>query len=492
MNGTPASLLTIFGATGDLARRMLLPSLYGLEGDGLLPPALRILGTARSDLDVDGFKALVAASIGQYVPAAERNDATLARLLQRIHYQAASVDDAASMQALCDVIAGLRDGDIVYHLSTAPRWYAPICDALGAHGLGGAGTRVMLEKPLGHDLASAIGINDGVARVFDEERVFRVDHYLGKEGVQNLLALRFGNALFEPLWNARHVEQVQITVAETVGVEGRGDYYDGSGAMRDMLQNHLLQLLCLVAIEPPSQFEPTAVRNEKIKVLHSLRAIGREQVAADTVIGQYGPGAVDGVAVPGYRDELSDNGSGRPSTTETYVALRARIDNWRWKGVPFYLRTGKRMPQRCTEIYLQFRSVPHSIFDHGATALQPNALLIRLQPEERIELRLMSKTPGLDRAGLQLSQVALDLDMQEEFGAHRRRLSYERLYLDAIEGNGTLFVRRDETEAAWQWVDAIHDGWRHAGMVPKTYPAGTWGPGGAITLTDRHGHAWRE
>ena len=492
MNGPPASLLTIFGATGDLARRMLLPSLYGLEGDGLLPASLRILGTARSDLDGEGFKALVAGAIDQYVPAAECDDATLGRLLQRMHYQAAALDDPGSLDALCDTISAMRDGDVVYHLSTAPRWYAPVCDALGARGLGGAGTRVMLEKPLGHDLASAIAINDGVARVFDEERVFRVDHYLGKEGVQNLLALRFGNALFEPLWNARHIEQVQITVAETVGVEGRGDYYDGSGAMRDMLQNHLLQLLCLVAIEPPSQFEPTAVRNEKIKVLRSLRAIGRDEVASETVIGQYGPGAVGGVAVPGYRDELSDHGRGQPSNTETFVALRARIDNWRWKGVPFYLRTGKRMPQRCTEIYLQFRSVPHSIFDHGATALQPNALVIRLQPEERIELRLMSKTPGLDRAGLQLSQVALDLDMQEEFGAHRRRLSYERLYLDAIEGNGTLFVRRDETEAAWQWVDAIHDGWRRAGMVPKPYPAGTWGPGSAVTLTDRHGHAWRE
>ncbi|GAB2627930.1 glucose-6-phosphate dehydrogenase [Novilysobacter erysipheiresistens] len=486
MNAAPASLLTIFGATGDLAQRMLLPSLLALEGEGLLPPALRILGTARSALDADGFRALVAEAIARHVPATERNDATLATLLQRLHYQPASLDDADSLRALCDTITGLRDGDVVYHLSTAPRWYAPICEALGAHGLGGAGTRVMLEKPLGHDLASAIAINDGVARVFDEERVFRVDHYLGKEGVQNLLALRFGNALFEPLWNARHIEQVQITVAETVGVEGRGDYYDASGALRDMLQNHLLQLLCLVAIEPPSQFEPTAVRNEKIKVLRSLRAIGREQVATETVIGQYGAGAVGGVAVPGYRDELQ-----RPSDTETFVALRAHIDNWRWKGVPFYLRTGKRLPQRCTEIYLQFRSVPHSIFDHGGAPLQPNALLIRLQPEERIELRMMHKTPGLDRAGLQLSQVALDLDTQEQF-AHRRRLAYERLYLDAIEGNGTLFVRRDETEAAWQWVDAIHHGWRANGMVPKPYPAGTWGPGSAVTLTDRHGHAWRE
>ena len=492
MKGTSASLLTIFGATGDLAQRMLLPSLYSLEGEGLLPGALRILGTARSELDREGFQAMVAEAIGRHVPAGERNEATLRALLQRVDYQPASLDDAAALHELGEKIAATRDGDVVYHLSTAPRWYAPICDALGAQGLGGAGTRVLLEKPLGHDLASAIAINDGVARVFDEDRVFRVDHYLGKEGVQNLLALRFGNALFEPLWNARHIEQVQITVAETFGVEGRGDYYDAAGAMRDMVQNHLLQLLCLVAIEPPSHFDPSAVRNEKIKVLRSLRPIGRTEVASESVAGQYAAGAIGGVAVPGYLDDLSPEKPGRASHTETFVALRAHIDNWRWKGVPFYLRTGKRMPRRCTEIYLQFRSVPHSIFDHGKAPLQPNALLIRLQPEERIELRLMSKAPGLDRAGLQLSPVALDLDMQEEFGTHRRRLAYERLYLDAIEGNGTLFVRRDETEAAWQWVDAIHDGWRHAGRAPKPYPAGTCGPGGAITLTERHGHGWLE
>ena len=485
MNGPPASLLTIFGATGDLARRMLLPSLYGLEGDGLLPASLRILGTARSELDGEGFKALVAGAIDQHVPAAERDDATLGRLLQRVHYQAAALDDPGSLDALCDTISAMRDGDVVYHLSTAPRWYAPVCDALGARGLGGAGTRVMLEKPLGHDLASAIAINDGVARVFDEERVFRVDHYLGKEGVQNLLALRFGNALFEPLWNARHIEQVQITVAETVGVEGRGDYYDGSGALRDMLQNHLLQLLCLVAMEPPSQFEPSAVRNEKLKVLRSLRPIGRGEVVGETAAGQYTAGAIDGVAVPGYAQEL-----GRDSTTETFAAIRAHVDNWRWSGVPFYLRTGKRLPQRRTEIFIQFRQVPHSIF--GTAPIAPNSLLIALQPEEHISLRVMSKTPGLDRAGLQLSKVTLDLDMQDEFAAHRRRPAYERLYLDALEGNGTLFVRRDETEAAWQWVDAIADGWRHAGVHPRSYPAGTWGPAAALTLAERHGHGWRE
>ena len=486
MTRTSASLLVIFGATGDLAQRMLFPSLYGLHADGLLPGALRILGTARSALDVAGFRELVAGAVKRHLPAGECSDATLQALLERIEYQPAAIDDPASLQRLGERIKALRSGDVVYHLSTAPRFYAPICQALGEQGLAGPDTRVLLEKPIGHDLASAIAINDGVTRVFDEERVFRVDHYLGKEGVQNLIALRFGNALFEPLWNARHIQQVQITVAEAVGVEGRGDYYDTSGAMRDMLQNHLLQLLCLTAMEPPSQFDPSAVRNEKIKVLRSLRPIGRAEVAAETVIGQYTAGAVDGQAVAGYLDEL-----GHPSRTETFVAIRAHVDNWRWSGVPFFLRTGKRMPQRCTEIFLQFRAVPHSIFGDSAR-MQPNALVIRLQPDEHIELRLMSKTPGLDRSGLRLSEVGLDLDMHEEFATHRRRSAYERLYLDAIEGNGTLFVRRDETEAAWHWVDAVLDGWRHADITPKPYPAGTWGPASAVAMAERHGHSWRE
>jgi glucose-6-phosphate 1-dehydrogenase len=484
----PASLLTIFGATGDLAQRMLLPSLYGLQSEGLLPAGLRILGTARSELDREAFANFVSSAIAERVPAAERNDAALRGLVERLDYAAASVDDDASMQALAAKVSELRNGDVLYHLSTAPRFYVPACHALGAHGAADAGTRVMLEKPIGKDLASATAINDGVAEVFDEDRVFRVDHYLGKEGVQNLIALRFGNALFEPLWNARHIEQVQITAGETVGVEGRGDYYDDSGAMRDMLQNHLLQLLCLVAMEPPARFDPNAVRNEKIKVLRSLRAIGRDEVATESVAGQYTAGAIDGVAVPGYAQEL-----GRNSGTETFVALRAHIDNWRWSGVPFYLRTGKRLPSRSTEIYIQFRKVPYSIFGgHAAADMLPNGLLIRLQPEERIELDLMSKTPGLDRNGLRLSQVALDLDFHREFANARRRIAYERLYLDAIEGNRTLFVRRDETETAWQWVDAILDGWRSAGLAPRPYPAGTWGPSAAVSLIERHGHGWRE
>ncbi len=487
MSARPASLLVIFGATGDLAQRMLLPSLYGLFRDELLPKSFRILGTARSELDDAQFRAAVEDTLRKRVPGEDRDDASITRFLGALHYQNAALDDATAAQTLTARIAALRDGDVLFHLSTAPRFYAPICELLGAAGLAGAGTRVMLEKPIGHDLASALAINDGVTRVFDESQVFRVDHYLGKEGVQNLLALRFGNALFEPLWNARHIEQVQITVAETIGVEGRGDYYDHSGASRDMLQNHLLQLLCLTAMEPPAHFDPSAVRNEKLKVLRSLRPIVGGDVVTHSVAGQYTAGAVDGVAVPGYRDEL-----GRDSGTETYIALRAHVDNWRWSGVPFYLRTGKRMPRRCTEIYLQFRAVPHSIFAGTGAHTDPNALVITLQPEERIELSLMHKTPGLDRSGLKLSRVTLDLDVHDAFLHSRRRLAYERLYLDAVEGNGTLFVRRDETEAAWQWIDGILDGWRKQGVVPKSYPAGTWGPSNSVALTERHGHSWRE
>ena len=484
----PARLLVLFGATGDLALRMLWPSLYGLQSEGLLPHDLRLLGTARGELDRAGFQAVVAEAIQRRVAASELREDVLQSLLARIDYSPAELGDAASANRLCARIAELRTGDIVYHLSTAPRFYVPIRQMLAAHGLNDPGTRVMLEKPIGHDRASAEAIIDGVGRCFDESQVYRVDHYLGKEGVQNLIALRFGNGLFEPLWNARYVEQVQITVAETVGVEGRGDYYDHSGASRDMLQNHLLQLLALVAMEPPVEFLPTAVRDEKVKVLRALRPIGPDNVAADTVSGQYTAGAINGVAVPGYVEEL-----GRPSNRETFVAVRAHVDNWRWSGVPFYLRTGKRLPKRCTEILVQFRGVPHSIFGGGAQRdIRPNALLIRLQPEERIELQLMSKTPGLDRHGLRLSRVALDLDFHEEFATQPRRLAYERLYLDALEGNGTLFVRRDEIEAAWHWVDGILGAWRQLEITPRPYPAGTWGPSAAMTLAERHDHHWRD
>ena len=484
-----AHLLTLFGATGDLALRMLWPSLYSLEAEGLLAPDLRLLGTARAEPGRDGFLEMVAKALAERIPPNEFKTDVQDKLFARISYQPAAIDDDVSMAALAHTITQLRgDGDVLYHMSTAPRFYVTACEALAKHGAVGPWARVMLEKPIGEDAASAKAINDGVGHIFDELQIFRVDHYLGKEGVQNLMALRFGNSLFEPLWNARNIEQVQITVAETVGVEGRADYYDHSGAMRDMVQNHLLQLLALVAMEPPSHFEPTAVRNEKIKVLRSLRPIDADNIEHEAVAGQYTAGAVEGVAVPGYSEEL-----GRPSKTETFVALHAHVDNWRWSGVPFYLRTGKRLPSRQTEIYVQFKPVPYSIFG-GATRrdLQPNGLLILLQPEERIELQLMSKTPGLDRKGLRLSKVGLDLDFHAEFANNRRRLAYERLYLDALEGNGTLFVRRDETEAAWDWVDGILSAWQQSGVAPRPYPAGTWGPNAAISLIDRHGHQWRE
>jgi glucose-6-phosphate 1-dehydrogenase len=487
LSGNVASLLVIFGATGDLAQRMLWPSLHGLDRDGLLPEALKIIGCARSHLPQEAFHAQVADAVVRHTPAADMSENSMRRLLARIDYVAVDVADGASMAALAERIVAQRNGDVLFHLSTAPRWYGNICAALGKAGLADPGTRVMMEKPIGHDFASSCEINQGVSAVFDESCVYRVDHYLGKEGVQNLLALRFGNALFEPLWNARHIEQVQITVAETVGVEGRAGYYDESGAMRDMVQNHLLQLLCLTAMEPPSQFDPSAVRNEKIKVLRSLRPIRGADLATHSVAGQYSAGAVASVAVPGYIEEL-----GKASRTETFVGLRAHIDNWRWSGVPFYLRTGKRMPRRCTEIYLRFRAVPHSIFARGGAEAQPNALVIHLQPEEHISLHLMNKAPGLDRGGLKLSQVTLDLDLNGAFEDVRRRSAYERLYMDAIEGNGTLFVRRDEVETAWQWVDDILSGWRENEQGPKSYPAGTWGPSSAVTLTERHGQSWRE
>ncbi len=482
MNSRPATLLVIVGATGDLARRMLFPALYGLERDGMLPAGLTILGAARSTLDRDGFRAEVAAMLAAQAPP---DQAARERLLGRLEYHTVDLAERASLTAFAERVKALRQGVVLYHLSTAPNWYGPFCAALAAAGGIDPEVRLMLEKPLGHDLASAREINDAVGTAICEDQVFRVDHYLGKEGVQNLLALRFGNALFEPLWNARHIAQVQITVHETVGVEGRVEYYDASGALRDMVQNHLLQLLCLTAMEPPSEFEATAVRNEKIKVLRALRPLGAAELADEAVFGQYTAGAIDGAAVPGYSEEL-----GRPSQTETYVALRVMIDNWRWSKVPFYLRSGKRLGRRVSEIYLQFHAVPHLIFP-GAR-VQPNAMLIRLQPEERISLLLMSKTPGLDRDGLKLSEVKLDLDLHNAFADLRRRGAYERLYLDALEGNGTLFVRRDEVEAAWSFIDQILAARRALGEDPKPYSAGSWGPGDAAALPTRLGHRWRE
>jgi glucose-6-phosphate 1-dehydrogenase len=368
-------------------------------------------------------------------------------------------------------------------LSTAPSLFKPTIDGLASVGLTCPTVRMALEKPLGSDLASSRQINDAVAAAFPEERTFRIDHYLGKETVQNLLALRFANSLFEPLWNSTHIDHVQITVAETVGLEGRGDFYDGAGALRDMVQNHMLQLLALVAMEPPTAFDATAVRDEKVKVLRSLRPAE----PGETVTGQYASGAINGEPVPGYVEEI-----GRDSQTETFVALKAHVDNWRWKGVPFYLRTGKRMPERDTEIFIQFRPVPFDIFASRGAVSRPNQLIIGLQPEETIRLTLMAKAPGLDRQGVRLREIPLDIGLANAFSEYRRRIAYERLLLDLIEGDPTLFVRRDEVEAQWAWIDHIRAGWAEAAVTPKPYAAGTWGPSAAIALAERDGVSWHD
>ena len=485
MPNRASQTLLLFGATGDLSQRMLLPSLYGLDADGLLPANLRIVGTARSKLDDGAFREAAAAALGKYVDADFRNEDKVRRFTERLSYVPLDASDPSQFSKLSGAV-GSTDGGLAIFLSTAPSLFGPTIQGLAGAGLAGGDTRMALEKPLGTDLASSRAINDAVAAAFPEERTFRIDHYLGKETVQNLLALRFGNSLFEPLWNSSGIDHVQITVSETVGLEGRAGYYDTSGALRDMVQNHLLQLLALVAMEPPSHFDASSVRDEKVKVLRSLRRIGRSDVAAETVTGQYKAGAVGGAPVPGYVDE------GGAAATETFVALKAHVDNWRWKGVPFYIRTGKRLPTRRSEIFIQFKGVPHSIFASRGASVQPNKLVISLQPEENIRLLMMAKQPGLDREGIRLREVPLDLGSQNVFADTRRRIAYERLLLDLIEGDPTLFVRRDEVEAQWEGIDAIRDGWAANGTVPRAYGAGSWGPSAAIALTERDGVSWHE
>ncbi len=480
------STLLTFGATGDLARRMLLPSLYGLDSDDLLPAGLRIIGTARTELDDAGFRERADVALREHLPAGFYQQVIADRFLARLHYVPLDITDPAGFRKLAGTIGDPCHGVGIF-LSTAPSLFKPTIDGLEAAGLACPTVRLALEKPLGSDLESSREINDAVAAAFPEDRTFRIDHYLGKETVQNLLALRFANLMFEPLWNNTHIDHIQITVAETVGLEGRADYYDGAGALRDMVQNHMLQLLALVAMEPPSDFNATAVRDEKVKVLRALRPITAQDVEATTVTGQYTRGAIDGEPVPGYAEDV-----GRESATETFVALKAHIDNWRWKGVPFYLRTGKRMPKRDTEIFIQFKDVPYSIFASRGATTRPNKLIIGVQPEETISLFLMAKTPGLDRQGVRLREIPLDIGLANAFSEYRRRIAYERLLLDLIEGDPTLFVRRDEVEAQWAWIDRIRAAWADKGMTPRPYPAGSWGPSAAIALAERDGVSWHE
>jgi glucose-6-phosphate 1-dehydrogenase len=465
--------------------RKILPGLYHRDLDGQLPAESRIVGAARTETDRDGYVAQAEKALRRFVEPERLHEEKLASFLARLDYLPLDATREAGWLDLAGKLGDAPDRIRVFYLATAPDLFGPICRKLGSVGVATPNARVVLEKPIGRDLASAHAINAEVGEVFQERQIFRIDHYLGKETVQNLMALRFANTLFEPLWNHAGIDNVQITVAETVGLETRAAYYDRSGALRDMVQNHILQLLCLVAMEPPAELAADAVRDEKLKVLRSLAPIADGAVAQKTVRGQYRAGAVNGQAVRGYLEEL---GGPNESQTETFVAIKAEVRNWRWAGVPFYLRTGKRLPARVSEIVVQFKPLPHSIFPKGAGAIHPNRLIIRLQPDEGIRLLMMSKDPG--PGGIRLKQTPLNLSFAEAF-AVRAPDAYERLLLDVVRGNATLFMRKDEVEAAWAWVDPIIAGWsEEEERSPCPYTAGSWGPTESVALTVRDGRTW--
>ncbi len=477
--------LVVFGGTGDLAYRKLFPSLYLRQLGGAFTDPVRIIGVSRKGYSVERFRDTVHEALKRFVPAKDLEGPELGRFLDRILFARVDVTGEDGWEELKGLIADGLDRVRAFYLATSPELFGPITHKLDEHGLLTPKTRVVLEKPIGKDLRSARAINSGVGEVLDEDCIYRIDHYLGKETVQNLMALRFANLLFEPVWNKAHVDHVQITVAETVGVEGRGGYYDTAGALRDMLQNHILQLLCLVAMEPPSAMEANALRDEKLKVLRALKPIDDSNVKALTVRGQYRAGAIDGKSVPGYLDELD---GATTSATETFVALKAEVQTWRWAGVPFYLRTGKRLPVRHSEIVIQFRAVPLSIFGASAS-LAPNQLVIRLQPDDGVQLNLMIKDPG--PGGMRFREEALNLSFKEAFKG-RNPDAYERLLMDVIRGNQSLFMRRDEVEAAWSWADPILDAWSRLALPLQGYTAGAWGPSAAVALIERDGRTWRE
>ncbi|HBS49152.1 MAG TPA: glucose-6-phosphate dehydrogenase [Rhodobacteraceae bacterium] len=473
--------LVIFGGTGDLAGRKILPALFRRYCAGQLPEGSRILGAARADLDRAGYADFARAAIREHAPGRHCEDGSLEAFLKRLDYVAVDACGESGWAALAGRLAG---GDRVraFYFSVGPGLFGDLAQRLRRHGLAGADSRIVVEKPFGHDLESARALNATLAAQFDEGQIYRIDHYLGKETVQNLMAVRFGNMLFEPLWNSQYVDHIQITVAETVGVGGRGEYYDRAGAMRDMMQNHLMQLLCLIAMEPPAKFEPDEVRDEKVKVIKALDPVAPHHI----VRGQYEAREGDAEAHPSYREAVDDP----RSTTESYVALKAHVSNWRWAGTPFYLRTGKRLVARSSVINVVFKDAPHSIF--GAEAgRHANVLSIRLQPNEGITLRVTIKEPG--PGGMRLVDVPLDMSFAEALGPEGEDPpdAYERLIMDGIRGNQTLFMRGDEVEAAWAWTDPIIAGWQARGEAPKPYDSGSTGPRDADLLMERDGRKWR-
>ncbi len=474
--------MVIFGGVGDLSVRKLLPALYMAHRHNNLPTQTRIHALGRQVWGREEFLAFIQDKVVGFIDANAMQAPVWQSFLDRLHYTTIDATQASDFAALGQALQ--PGSDRVYYLATAPSLFTHICGHLHSAGLIDARSRVVLEKPLGHDLVSARQINDEVGRYFQEAQIFRIDHYLGKETVQNLMVLRFGNSIFEPLWRSPHIKSIQITVAESVGVGSRAGFYDGTGAMRDMIQNHLLQLLCIVAMEPPVSLDADAVRDEKLKVLRSLRPMSVADVASNTVRGQYSAGASGGESAKGYlqEDHVPPN-----SNTETFVALKAHINNWRWANVPIFLRTGKRMAERRSEIVIEFADLPFTIFS-DTPRQSVNRLMIRLQPEEHVQLQMMAKEPG---SGMRLRPVNLDLDLETAF-SERRAEAYERLLIDVIKGRLTHFMRRDELEAAWAWCDPILQGWQQLGDKPKGYTAGSWGPAASSALMAREGSAWVE
>lgn len=491
----PPCAVVIFGASGDLSRRKLLPALYRLFYERRIPPNFAVVGSSRTPMSDDQFRERMKESVSKFLEDAPFDEDVWRSFAQSLFYVPGDLNKPESYEDIRRKLDEVEKshqtaGNVLFYLSTQPSHYAEAIQELGAHHLnhGNGWRRVIIEKPFGHDLQSARKLNDDIHKVFSESEVYRIDHYLGKETVQNILAFRFGNGIFEPLWNRRYVDHVQITAAEAIGVEGRGAYYQEAGALRDMIQNHLSQVMATVAMEPPTVFDATNVRDERAKLLRAVRVMKPEDVPKYAVAGQYGPAKVGGQEVPGFRQEPSVNPD---SQTDTYAAVTFFIDNWRWAGVPFYIRTGKRMPKRVTDIAIQYHAPPLGLFTQetkaGPREVRPNLLVLRIQPEEGISLRFLSKSPG---SGMRVRPVSMDFNYGSSFG-ERTPTAYETLLVDAMAGDPTLYTRQDMVDASWQIVEPILDVWEHTRFNFPNYPAGSWGPKEADEMLARQGHVWR-
>ncbi len=488
----PPCAMVIFGANGDLTKRKLIPALYRLAYDRRLAPGFAIVGSSRTPLTDDQFRAKMKEGVTAFSENTPLDEEVWKAFGDGLHYVAGDIGDAGLFQRIGEKLAHLEQshqtgGNLLFYLSTQPSQYAEVAQGIGAAGLqhGTGWRRLVVEKPFGHDLASARELSDRLHQVFAESDVYRIDHYLGKETVQNILAFRFGNGIFEPLWNRRYINHVEITAAESIGVEGRGAYYQEAGALADMIQNHLLQVMATIAMEPSASFRAGSVRDERSKLLRSMKPMTADEIRQNAVAGQYGAARIGGEDVPGFREEP---GVKPDSATDTYAAVTLFVENWRWAGVPFYVRTGKRLPKRVTEIAIHFNSAPLAMFDGEISDGTPNLLIVRIQPEEGISLKFLSKRPG---AGMKLRPVSMDFNYGSSFG-ERSPSAYETLLLDALLGDATLYTRQDMVEASWAVVEPIQNAWRASKFDFPNYAAGSWGPAAADAMLARRGHTWRK